>query len=125
MKHRIIFATLIALGLNGPLWAYGSSSSSKACTKPKFSEFDPPEKAEVSPGSKFSFVASKATYPNSIEVSAKKQAVVVKVSETGAGYTVTGTLPPSLKGTYARISITGEASGKCRGSDGWLIKIKE
>lgn len=115
---------IFALGVISPqVLAYGSSSSTKACTKPHFSEFSPSDKAEVAPQSAFSFLASSATNPKSIKVEIKNQTVEIKVTEKGQGYQVTGTLPGNLKGTSARININAETLSKCKGNDGWLIKI--
>ena len=108
------------------VWAYGSSSSSKkACNKPKFSEFVPANNAEVTAKSAFSFVASAGTNPDSIIVTIKDQAVAVTVTPINQGFQVSGTLPGTLKGSFARISITADGPNQCKGSDGWLVKIIE
>ena len=78
-------------------WAYGggSTSSSKACAKPKFTYFVPTENAEVAAGSGFSFTASANTYPESIKVTVKGLPATIKVSPKNAGnsFEVSGTLP--------------------------------
>jgi hypothetical protein len=108
------------------VWAYGSSSSSKkACNKPKFSEFVPANNAEVSAKSAFSFVASANTNPESIIVMIKDRPVAVTVKPINQGFQVTGTLPETLKGNFARISISADGPSQCKGSDGWLVKIIE
>lgn len=107
------------------VFAYGSSSSSKSCTKPAFSEFNPVDKAQVAPGSTFSFLASSATNPKSIVVDIKKQAIDVTVTPKGQAFQVSGKLPSGLKNTVARININAESPSNCKGSDGWLIKITE
>ena len=108
------------------VWAYGSSSSSKkACNKPKFSEFVPANNAEVAAKSAFSFVASANTNPESIIVTVKEQPVAVTVTPKNQGFQVTGTLPETLKGNFARISISADGPSQCKGSDGWLVKIIE
>lgn len=107
-------------------WAYGSSSSSKkACNKPKFSEFVPVNNAQVAAKSAFSFVASANTNPESISVTVKDQPVAVSIIPKNPGFQVTGTLPDTLKGTFARISITADGPNQCKGSNGWLVKIIE
>jgi hypothetical protein len=118
---------LVLMLATGSVWAYGGgSTSSKACAKPKFTDFVPPENAEITPGSKFSFTASANTYPNTIKVTVKGQAVPVKAAPRNAGtLEVSGTLPQSLKGTYARITIEADAQNNCNGSGGWLVKISE
>jgi hypothetical protein len=119
-----VFALMI---VTGTCWAYGGgSSSSKACDKPKFTDFVPAENAEVAPGSAFSFTASKNTYPNTIKVNVKEQAVTIKVDKKNDGtFAVSGSLPVSAKGAYARIAITADAQSNCKGSGGWLVKIAE
>jgi hypothetical protein len=107
------------------IFAYGSSSSSKSCTKPDFSEFSPADKAEVAPQSEFSFLASASTNPKSIVVDIKKQPVAIKITPKGQSFLVTGKLPVELKGTSARINISAESPSSCKATDGWLIKISE
>ena len=121
-----IFALLI---FTGTCWAYGggSSSSSKSCDKPKFTNFVPAENAEVTAGSAFSFTASKNTYPTTIKVSVKEQAATaVKVDKKNDGtFAVSGKLPATIKGSFARIAITAEAQSNCKGTAGWLVKVAE
>ena len=108
------------------VWAYGSSSSSKkACNKPKFGDFVPTNNAEVAAKSAFSFIASANTNPESITVTIKDQPVAVTVTPKNQGFQVTGTLPDTLKGNFARISISADGPNKCKGSDGWLVKVIE
>ena len=109
-------------------WAYGGggSSSTKACAKPKFTDFVPAENAEVAAGSNFSFTASANTYPTSIKVTIKGLPATIKVTPKTVGtFEVSGSLPTSLKGTYARIAIEADAQSKCNGGGGWLVKIAE
>jgi len=107
------------------VWAYGSSSSKKACNKPTFSEFTPANNAEVKAKSAFSFTASGNTNPESIIVTVKNQPVAVTVTPKNQGFQIAGTLPDTLKGSFARISITADGPNQCKGSDGWLVKIIE
>lgn len=104
--------------------AYGSSSSKKACKKPKFSQFMPPHLAVVAAESEFSFLASALTSPATIVVKVKKQPVDVTINKVNLGYTVSGKLPASLRGTFARVDIKATGTNKCKGSDGWLLKIE-
>lgn len=107
-------------------WAYGSSSSSKACAKPEFTHFIPAENSEVAAGSSFSFSASANTLPNTIKVAVKGLPTTFKVTpKNEGGFQVSGTLPESLKGVYARIAITADGQSNCKGAGGWLIKIAE
>ncbi len=129
MKQLNYFYMLVLILMSFNSWAYGggSSSSTKACAKPKFSEFVPIENAEVASGSNFSFTASANTYPESIKVSIKGLPSTIKVTPQNAGNSlkISGKLPDSLKGTYARIAIDASAQNNCNGSGGWLIKIAE
>lgn len=107
-------------------WAYGSGSSSKSCTKPVFTHFVPAENTEVTTGSSFSFSASANTLPNTIKVAVKGLPTVLKVTPRNeGGFQVSGTLPDSLKGAYARIAITADGQNNCKGDGGWLLKIAE
>ncbi len=125
MKTTQFFWILGLTIMSTQVFSYGSSSSSKSCTKPHFSEFSPADKAEVAPKSTFSFMASAGTNPKSIMVDIKKQPVAVTVTPKGQGYEVSGTLPSDLKATAARINITAESPSSCKGSDGWLVNISE
>ncbi len=124
MSPLRIFVLCISILCANNAGAYGSSSSKKACTKPKFSEFTPPHLSDVSPQSDFSFTASSVTLPDTIKVSAKKTPLDVNVSKKNNQFLVTGTLPENLKGTHARISIQASGPKKCLGKGGWLLNIK-
>jgi len=128
MKRSNCFLALVLMLFTSTSWAYGGgSSSSKACAKPKFTDFVPAENAEVAAGSGFSFTASANTHPESIKVTVKGLPATIKVSPKNAGssFEVSGTLPASLKGTYARIAIEADAQSNCNGGGGWLVKIAE
>jgi hypothetical protein len=129
MKRYNCFWIFVLMLSTSTSWAYGggSSSSSKACAKPKFTDFVPAENAEVAAGSGFSFTASANTHPESIKVTVKGLPATIKVSPKNAGssFGVSGTLPASLKGTYARIAIDADAQSNCNGGGGWLVKIAE
>lgn len=125
MKTTTVFWILGLSIISTQVFAYGSSSSSKSCTKPSFSEFKPVDKAQVAPKSTFSFLASSATNPKTITVDIKKQPVTITVTPKAQGYQIAGTLPSDLKATTARINITAESPSGCKGNDGWLINISE
>ena len=125
MKSYKLLWILMLMIATSNVWAYGSSSSKKVCNKPKFSEFVPANNAKVSAKSAFSFVASASTNPDSIIVTIKDQPVAVTVTPKNQGFQVTGTLPDTLKGNFARITITADGPNQCKGSDGWLVKIIE
>ena len=97
----------------------------KICKKPKFSQFTPPHLTAVAAQSELSFLASALTNPESIEVSIKKQAVEVSISKKNNGYSVSGKLPASLQGAFARVNIKATGTNNCKGNDGWLLKIEK
>lgn len=126
-KYNCLWILTLTL-VTGTAWAYGGgSSSSKACDKPKFSNFVPAENAEAKAGAPFSFTASKNTYPTTIKVTVKDQAADIKSTPKSDGtFAISGTLPKSLAaGGYARIAISADAQSNCKGSGGWLIKITD
>jgi hypothetical protein len=127
MKRYDYLWVFVLLLVTATSWAYGGgSSSTKACAKPKFTEFVPAENAEVAAGSNFSFTASANTHPNRIKVTVKGLPASIKVTPKNAGnFEVSGTLPASLKGTYARIAIDADAQSNCNGGGGWLVNIAE
>lgn len=128
MKNINCLWVIVLMLATGTCWAYGGgSSSSKACEKPKFSNFVPAENAEIAAGSAFSFTASKNTYPTTIKVSVKEQAATdVKVDKKNDGtFAVSGKLPATLKGGFARIAISADAQSNCKGAGGWLVKVAE
>ncbi|MEY3880010.1 MAG: hypothetical protein RIQ94_805 [Pseudomonadota bacterium] len=122
-KYNCLWIFVLMLASNAS-WAYGSSSSSKACVKPTFTDFQPAENVEVVPGANFSFAASANTYPNTLIVTVKGLPVTPKVTpKNEGGFQVSGTIPASLKDVYARIAITAEGQNSCKGEGGWLVKI--
>jgi hypothetical protein len=125
MKKNNFCWVFVLIMVSSNCWAYGSSSSSKACAKPKFTDFLPAENAEVTSGSSYSFIASANTHPNSIKVLVKGLPADINVKVKSAGYyEVSGVIPESLKDTYARISIDADAESNCNGSGGWLVKVR-
>ncbi|POZ53748.1 hypothetical protein [Methylovulum psychrotolerans] len=122
-KHSLGFLVLMLASTTA--WPYGSSSSTKACSKPKFTAFAPADNAEVAAQSHFSFNASKNTYPSTLTVTVKDLPTQLSITPDNDGsFQVSGTLPAALSNTYARIVINAEAQNNCKGSDGWLVKIK-
>ncbi|GAW86123.1 conserved hypothetical protein [Bathymodiolus platifrons methanotrophic gill symbiont] len=122
--NKLIMVFILTV-FSSNLLAYGSSSSSKkACTKPKFTQFTPPHLAVVAVQSEFSFQASMLTNPDTIKVSVKKIPVEVTINKENNAYSVSGKLPESLTGTYARIKIDANGTNNCKGSDGWLLNIE-
>jgi len=125
MKTTKLFWLVGLTMISAQVFAYGSSSSSKSCTKPHFSDFSPADKADVAPQSAFSFTASSETNPKTIVVDIKKHPITITVTPKGQVYQVTGKLPNDLKATTARIAITAESPSNCKGGDGWLVNISE
>jgi hypothetical protein len=124
MKLSPVLPFLMLMAVSSHTWAYGSGSSQSACKKPEFSQFNPADKTEAAAGAAFSFVVAGIPNPSSISVSIKNQAVEVTTQELGPQrYAVTGQLPETLKGQFVRINVSAE--GKCKGSDGWLVKIAD
>ncbi len=118
----ILILSVVLLSPN--LFAYGSSSSKKACKKPKFTKFNPPHLTSVEALSSFSFKASSLTNPDSISVDIKKNPVELTIKKLNNGYSVTGMLPESLTASHARINIKAKGTNGCKGSDGWLLKVQ-
>ncbi len=127
MKRHNCACFFVLMIITSTVWAYGGGSSgSKACAKPKFTNYVPAENGLAKAGTSFSFTASKNTYPSTIKVTVKDQSAAVKVTPKSDGsFEVTGTLPTSLKGPYARIEITADALSNCNGAGGWLVKIAD
>lgn len=127
MKLSNILLLIIGMATTGPIWAYGGSSaggSSKSCTKPKFSQFQPAQNAVVAAEAKFSFLASTGTNPKSIAVTVKGQPVNISVTEKTQGFLVEGQIPADITIDFARINITADGHNRCHGSDGWLVKVE-
>jgi len=124
MRFANTLLLLVLMATANTVWAYGSSSSNKACTKPKFTEFTPANNAQVAAGSSFSFMASANTNPDSIVVTIKGLAVDVTVTPQNLGFLVEGKLPATVKGDFVRINITADGHNECKGSDGWLLKVE-
>ncbi len=106
-------------------WGYGGSpAGGKTCRTPVFAEFNPPDKAEVKPGSQFSFLTW-SILPETLKVTVKGQPIKVIITAKGSAFLVSGTLPEQLRNTYARITLSAYGPGRCRGTAGWLVKISD
>ncbi len=125
MKLTQIFSLGLLMSMAAAVWGYGSSSSSKACEKPDFSQFSPPDKAAIPPNAEFAFMASPNTKPDSIKVFVKNLSATISVKPVAQGFQVSGKLPATLHRTFARISISAEGANQCKGSGGWLVNIGE
>ena len=128
MKTYKFLATFIFTVSSSSVFAfYGGSTvgGMKSCEPPELDKFTPAHLSVVIPQSEFSFTASKKISPQSIAVTAKKQAVEITVDESDEGYVVSGKLPVSLNNTYARIEIKAVTAAGCKGGSGWLLNIRE
>ena len=137
MSLRKILWIVVAMVLYanvGDVWSYdagspGGSTSSTSCSNVTFSAFMPRQfsqvnnNTEVPPKSEFSFLASKETVPKSITVTVKGETVPITVTPQHDGYRVTGKLPATVKGTFARIEIKAKGPNHCERGDGWLLKV--
>lgn len=124
MKSASVLSVLILMTVSAHSWAYGSGSSQSACKKPEFTQFNPADKTEAAPGAAFSFVVAGISSPAGIKVSTKDQLLDVSATELSPQrYSVSGRLPDTLKGQFVRINVSAE--GKCKGLDGWLVKITD
>jgi hypothetical protein len=126
MQTKNTLFVLMLMTVSSSVFAYGGSPSSsvRACNKPKFSQFTPADKSEVAANSNFSFLASAQTNPDSISVSIKDQPIALNITpKNQTGFEVTGTIPETLKGSFARLKIAAEGPNGCKGGDGWLLKV--
>ncbi len=98
--------------------------SSEICSKPKFTHFKPGDRAEVAPGSEFSFRTSDAIAKTSVKATVKGIPVELQADDRETFYYFSGHMPEQLKDTYARVKVSGEVKLGCDGTKGWLIKIK-
>ena len=129
MKLQNIMLIAAVLVIPANVWAYGDNNASGSgtgmCKIVNFSEFSPMNNSEVAPHSNFSFYASAATYPKSIKVTIKGQSVPVTVIEKQGGFKVSGKLPDTVKGVFAKINIAARGVNQCEASDGWLVKVTQ
>lgn len=131
--HKIaILMVLLAIGSMNQAWAFVGDKE-EACGKPRFSKFSPPRLSEVAPGSKFSFSVYSITGLvdiETLEVKVKKLDTEFTVEDRHSFLRVVGTIPPSLSGTFARISLkafmeklNGQPKRDCVSKGGWLVKV--
>ena len=129
MKLQNIMLIAAVLVIPANVWAYGDNdaagSGTGICKKVNFSEFKPINNSEVAPHSEFSFYASESTFPKSIKVTIKGQSIPLTVVQKQSGFKVSGKLPDSVKGTFAKINIDAKGIAQCEVSDGWLVKITQ
>jgi hypothetical protein len=127
LKHMLWLAAVLIIPAN--VWAYGDSAGSGSgtgmCKKVNFSEFSPVNNAEVAPQSAFSFYATESTFPKSIKVTIKGQSIPLTVVEKQNGYKVSGKLPDTLRGAFAKINIEARGIAQCEVTDGWLVKVTQ
>ena len=110
--------------------AYSPGDVEEICKKPQVREFslptyEEPEKIEVAPGSKFSFILSEWTDPATIKLTMKEQAVPFTVESNNSFHKVTSMIPAELAGSFVRINLFSKAILGCYDQKGWLIKVSE
>ena len=119
--------TLILLMLSFVSITFSGNANARfekhVCSKPKFSAFKPGDRADVAPGSEFSFRAPGDINSNSVKATVKGIKVDLTADDRNDFYYFKGTLPAELIDTYARIKVDGKVNLGCQGSSGWLIKI--
>ncbi|MEE9354047.1 MAG: hypothetical protein V3U75_00500 [Methylococcaceae bacterium] len=122
--HLLLLVSALFVVIPQLSLAYGSGSATSSCPKPTFTNMTPPAKSVVTPGSEFSFTASKSTQIKTLQVTAKGEKVPVtsKPKKNGT-FIVTGKLPSSITDGFARVSISAKSSATCQGTDGWLLQI--
>jgi hypothetical protein len=127
LKNIMLIAAVLVIPAN--VWAYGDNNAGGGgagiCKKVNFSEFLPVNNSEVAPHSEFSFYASESTFPNSIKVTIKGHSIPLTVVQKQNGFKVSGKIPGSVKGTFAKINIEAKGIAQCEVSNGWLVKITE
>ncbi|SJM95569.1 conserved exported hypothetical protein [Crenothrix polyspora] len=125
MKTKNALCLVVLMVVSGSGLAYGGSKSNGTnCTKPTFSTFTPTANSVVEANSSFSFRASSPTITDSISVTIKGQPIAITiVPKNQAGTEVTGTIPESAKGDFARITINALGPNGCKGSGGWLLNV--
>lgn len=133
MKPYYLIHVMLLLCLNADtVFAYGSSSSSSSCHKPRFSKFTPAANQELQSFSEFSFVASSNTVAASIEVnisaggikhhfSAKELEIIPKNS---GQLEIKGKLDTPYEQGFARISVSAHSKPECKQTDGYLVKVQ-
>lgn len=126
MKIVYFVSTLIVLQiLTVEVWAYGSSSSSKSCTKPIFSDFNPADKAVVAKQAEISFFVAQISNPKSVVVTVKQQELNLQATSQNGGFLFVGKLPADIAPGMARINVAAESAGQCKANAGWLVNISE
>ena len=110
--------------------AYSPGDVEEICKKPQVREFslptyEEPEKIEVAPESKFSFILSEWTDPATIKLTMKEQSVPFIVESNNSFHKVTAIIPAELTGHFVRINLFSKAILGCYDQKGWLIKVSE
>lgn len=129
---KIVKSTLFiaAVFLNGAAFAYSPEMTEQDCKKPRFtdfnlSEYKAPENIEIAPESELSFKVSVWANPESITVTAKKQALPLTIESTTTFHKVKAKLPAAFNGGFVRINVSAKAVLGCDEQGGWLVKVAE
>lgn len=126
IKCLVVSATLCLPILSTNAFAYSSDEDDKKCKKPTFRTFEPAHLSEVDPQSEISFHVANWADPATIKAEARKIPMDVTIEDKMNFFVGTARLPESVSGKYARIHISALAKdGRCRGQDGWLLKVKQ
>jgi hypothetical protein len=131
---RVVAATLLSLqaatlqavdhSQHGGSKSHADHSSGVSCQKAKINKINPLPLSEMTPGSKFSFMAFDVYQPKNIEVSIKKINIPLTLEDKGDLVIVQGQLPENLMDMPVRISVKIKAKNpKCNTEEGWLVKI--
>ncbi len=124
-SKRIFLASAFFLIIPATSSAAEDEDFEKKCIAPKFRDFLPANKAEVSSKSAISFHVNRMADPLHIRASAKKIPLKVEVVDKNTFFYVTAKLPAELPEGFARIHVEAKGiDGDCIGEDGWLLKIK-
>lgn len=119
-----------ALLLSHNATAFSGKTISEQCKIPKFknfslTEYKAPERIEVAPESKFSFLVSTKVYPTTVKIIAKKKNLKYSFEKKGNYYQINSQIPAEYTGKFVRISVHVTARLECKGKDGWLIKVAD
>jgi len=129
-KKVKIAAFIAAVFVNGAAFAYSPEMEEQYCKKPHFTDFNlteykAPENVEIAPESELSFKVSVWTNPETIKLTAKKQALPLTIESTTSFHRVKTKLPAEFNGSFVRINATAKAVLGCHEEVGWLVKVAE
>ncbi len=123
-------AVILMFMSNVEAQAYSAGDVDEICKKPQVREFslptyEEPEKIEVAPESKFSFILSEWTDPATIKLTMKEKSVPFTVESNNSFHKVTSMISAELTGSFVRINLFSKAILGCHDQKGWLVKVSE